>query len=99
MGQSRKFTEERLSTRVEIQAILARAEHSFRSALQLFGDNARVEDVRQARLNLALLYAFQTSLQHGSETVTASAADILGKHAAKRTSGRWLTTFQLQTLR
>jgi hypothetical protein len=78
MGLPAKRPSERLSSRIKIQNVLERAEFSFRSALELFTDGAPVEDVRQARLNLALLHAFQTSLQHGSDTVTATAADILG---------------------
>jgi separase len=78
MGLPAKRPSERLSSRIKIQNVLERAEFAFRSALELFTDGAPVEVVRQARLNLALLHAFQTSLQHGSDTVTAAAADILG---------------------
>ncbi|RSH95601.1 hypothetical protein EHS25_000693 [Saitozyma podzolica] len=82
MGLPAKRPSERLSSRIKIQNVLERAEFAFRSALELFTDGAPVEVVRQARLNLALLHAFQTSLQHGSDTVTAAAADILASNAS-----------------
>ena len=78
------------STELGIQAILGRAEEAFHTALKLFGDRANVEDVRNARLSLALLLALKTSLQQGSKSITVAAADILGEPRRSRRGGSFL---------
>ena len=78
MGTPEKRTKDRQSTRQSIKYILDQSEAAFLSALDLLAGNGRVEDVRQACLSIALLHAFQTSLGHGTSSVTAAAAGILG---------------------
>lgn len=68
---------DRNTIRAGTEITLAKAERAFQSALSLFGDKGNVEDIRQARLNLALIHSFQTSLQHGSTDLTAVVADTL----------------------
>jgi separase len=79
MGVSdKKGRRDRLSTRNKIETVLDHAGIEFQDSLSLAASTGKVEDVRQACLNLALLKAFQTSLGQGSAAITAAAANILG---------------------
>ncbi|WVR04981.1 hypothetical protein IAU60_001993 [Kwoniella sp. DSM 27419] len=82
MGNPSKRPADRQSTRLGIQAVLARAEESFLSALSLASGSGKIEGIRQACLALALLRTFQTSLGQGSSKVTAAAADILASSSS-----------------
>ncbi|WVQ98549.1 hypothetical protein IAU59_005675 [Kwoniella sp. CBS 9459] len=82
MGNPTKRVIDRQSTRLSIQTVLTRAEEAFLSALSIASGSGKIEGIRQACLALALLKAFQTSLGHGSELVTASAADILASSSS-----------------
>ncbi|WVF72384.1 hypothetical protein IAT40_007199 [Kwoniella sp. CBS 6097] len=82
MGNPTKRIVDRQSTRLSIQTVLARAEEAFLSALSIASGSGKIEGIRQACLALALLKAFQTSLGHGSELVTASAAEILASSSS-----------------
>ncbi|OCF35317.1 hypothetical protein I316_02863 [Kwoniella heveanensis BCC8398] len=82
MGNPTKRIVDRQSTRLSIQTVLTRAEEAFLSALSIASGSGKIEGIRQACLALALLRAFQTSLGHGSELITASAADILASSSS-----------------
>nr|XP_031857742.1 uncharacterized protein CI109_006837 [Kwoniella shandongensis]KAA5524814.1 hypothetical protein CI109_006837 [Kwoniella shandongensis] len=82
MGNSEKRVNDRQSTRLSIQSVLARAEQAFLDALALVAGSGRIEGIRQACLALALLRAFQTSLGQGSIAITSAAAGVLASSSA-----------------
>lgn len=68
-------------TRLPIHNLLDGAEAAYTSALSLCRESGTVEDVRQAAVALAMLYAYRSSLGQGSVETTRAAADLLGELA------------------
>lgn len=79
MSSLNRRSQDRTSTRKAIHSLLARAASAFQAALQLMERNGRVEAVRQASMNLAMLCAFQASLGEGGAGLARNVADLLGE--------------------
>lgn len=78
MGASDVKSKSRLSTRHKIEVVLDRAGGAFLQALKIAASSGKVEDVRRACLNVALLKAFQTCLGQGGRDNMAMAANLMG---------------------